>query len=191
VFVVVAPTHPLRPAVENTIRLAYRRDHGARLASFPSWLVANTDETGVIGAAALRFADDGFFSERYLDRPIEDLIARRAGTDADRSQLVEVGNLAAGRAGEIRVLVHGIVGLLYSQRMRWAFFTATARLRTLLSRAGIPLIELAAADPRRIDDAKAWGSYYQQDPRVVFVGGHMLAAALRPAQAAAERRNHA
>jgi Thermostable hemolysin len=124
-FEVIAPTHRLRPAVEATIRLAYQRAHGARLASFPSWLVANTDETGVIGAAALRFADDGFFSERYLDQPIEQLIARSAGTDADRAQLVEVGNLAAGRSGEIRVLVDGIIGLLYGQGMRWAFFTAT------------------------------------------------------------------
>jgi hypothetical protein len=190
-FEVIAPTHRLRPAVEATIRLAYQRAHGARLASFPSWLVANTDETGVIGAAALRFADDGFFSERYLDQPIEQLIARSAGTDADRAQLVEVGNLAAGRSGEIRVLVDGIIGLLYGQGMRWAFFTATARLRTLLRRAGIPLIELAAADPCRIDDATAWGSYYQQDPRVVFVGSHMLAAALRPISAPAQRREHA
>jgi hypothetical protein len=189
-FEVITPTHPRRKAVEATIRLAYQCDHGARLTSFPTWLVANTDETGVIGAAALRFAADGFFSELYLDKPIEQTIARWAGGIVDRGQLVEVGNLAAGRSGEIKVLIHGIIALLCSQDIRWAFFTATARLRNLLRRAGIPLIELASADPRRMD-AASWGSYYQQDPRVVLVGQHMLAASLQPISAAAERRRHA
>jgi hypothetical protein len=190
-FEVITPTHPRRKAVEATIRLAYQCDHGARLTSFPAWLVANIDETGVIGAAALRFAADGFFSELYLDKPIEQTIARWAGGAVDRAQLVEVGNLAAGRSGEIKVLIQGIIALLYSQDTRWAFFTATARLRNLLRRAGIPLIELASADPRRIDDAASWGSYYQEDPRVVLVGQHMLVASLQPISAAAERRRHA
>jgi hypothetical protein len=190
-FEIITPAHRLRPAVETTIRLAYQRHHGARLTSFPSWLVAASDESGVIGAAALRFAADGFFSEIYLDQPIERTIARCAGGIVDRAELVEIGNLAAGRAGALRGLVHGIIALLHEKDIRWAFFTATARLRTLLRRAGIPLIELAAADPRRLDDAASWGRYYDQDPRVVLVGRHMLAAALRSLPAACERRSHA
>jgi len=101
-----------------------------------------------------------------------------------------VGSLAAGRPGEIRDLVCGVIGFLRSRGTRWAFFTATARLRTFLRRAGMPLIELAAADPSRIAAAETWGRYYLQDPRVMLIGDAMLSAALAPA-AVAERRRHA
>jgi hypothetical protein len=190
-FEVITRTHRLRSAVETTIRLAYERHHGARLTSYPTLLVANCEEIGVIGAAALRFAVDGFFSEIYLDQPIEQAIARCAGSAAGRTELVEIGNLAAGRAGALSALVHGIIALLDGKDIGWAFFTATARLRTFLRRAGIPLIELAAADPRRLADAASWGRYYQQDPRVVLVGRHMLTAAVPPLPSACERRSHA
>jgi len=189
-FDVIDPKHPLRPVVEATIRSAYRREHGAELTSFPRWLVANTDEAGVICAASVRFAEDGFFSERYLDLPIEQLVARTTGTHPDRSVLAEVGSLAAGRPGEVRELVCGLIAFLRNRGTRWAFFTATARLRTFLRRAGMPLIELAAADPTRIDAAESWGRYYQQDPRVMLIGDSMLSAALAP-DTTAERRRHA
>jgi len=185
-FEVVDPKHRLRPLVEVTIRSAFRRGHGARLATLPRWLVANTDDDGVICAASLRFAEDGFFSERYLDQPVEDLIARHTGTHPDRAVMAEVGGLSAGRPGEVRDMVCGIVKFLQARGTGWAFFTATAKLRTYLRRTGIPLIDLAAADPARIEAVETWGSYYQQDPRVVAVSNDMLAAALR-----GERARHA
>ena len=104
---------------------------------------------------------------------------------------LQLNNPTVVAAFQAALIHQGIIALLYSQDTRWAFFTATARLRNLLRRAGIPLIELASADPRRIDDAASWGSYYQQDPRVVLVGQHMLVASLQPISAAAERRRHA
>ena len=188
-FEIVDPEHRLRPVVEATIRSAYQREHGADLTSFPHWLVANLDEAGVVCAASVRFAEDGFFSERYLDLPIEQLVARTTGTHPDRSVLAEVGSLAAGRPGEIRDLVCGVIAFLRSRGTRWAFFTATARLRTFLRRAGMPLIDLAPADPSRIAAAETWGRYYLQDPRVMLIGDAMLSAALAPP--AAERRRHA
>jgi len=185
-FEVVDLRHRLRPLVEVTIRSAFRRGHGARLASLPQWLVANTDADGVICAASLRFAEDGFFSERYLDQPIEELIARYTGMPTDRAALAEVGGLAAGRPGEVRDMVCGIVKFLQARGTGWAVFTATAKLRTYLRRIGIPLLDLAPADPARIEAVETWGRYYEQDPRVVAVGSDMLAAALRR-----ERVSHA
>ncbi len=184
-FEIVNHDHRLRPQVEATIHSAFRRDHGAQLSSLPRCLVANTDEAGVICAASLRFAEDGFFSERYLDLPIEELIGQITGTRPDRAALAEVGSLSAGRPGDVRTLVCAVIHFLAARGTRWAFFTATARLRTFLRRAGIPLIELAAADPARIESAASWGSYYRQDPRVMLVGDTMLSVIL------GERRRHA
>lgn len=182
-FEVVDPEHRLRPQVEATIRAAFRRGHGAHLATLPHWLVANCDADGISCAASLRFSTDGFFSEHYLDRPIEAVIADRTGALPDRGRVAEVGSLAAGRPGEVRDMVCGIVRMLQDRGMGWAFFTATARLRTYLRRAGIPLIDLAAADPARIEAAETWGTYYRQDPHVMLVGDAMLAAALHRAPA--------
>ena len=189
-FQVIDEGHQQRPLVEATIRTAFQRGHGAQLATLPRWLVANIDEAGVTCAASLRFAEDGFFSEKYLDRSIEDLIAQHTGIHPDRNDLAEVGGLSAGRVGEVRDMVCGVIKFLQARGTHWAFFTATARLRTYLRRAGIPLIELAAADPSRVDAVEAWGSYYQQDPRVMLVGKDMLCA-LRHAMKPNDQHRHA
>ncbi len=179
-FEVIPPTHSLRPQVEDAIRTAYRREHDARLGAFPWWLVAETCEEGVTCAASLRFADDGFFSEAYLDRPVEQAIGHCLGLRADRNALAEVGTLAAPRPGAVGPLVLGIITLLRARGTRWAIFTATARLRTLLRRTGIPLVELAKADPARVAGAESWGGYYRHDPRVMLVGDCMLVPAGEP-----------
>jgi hypothetical protein len=190
-FQVIDREHRLRPLVESTIRSAFRRDHGARLTTLPRWLVAKTDDAGVICAASLRFAEDGFFSEHYLDQPIEQLIAMHSGDHPSRAVLAEVGSLAAERPGEVREMIGGIIRFLQARGTRWAFFTATARLRTLLRRSGISLIELAPADPARIDFVETWGTYYLQDPRVVMASDEMLAATPRPVIGSIERYAHA
>jgi hypothetical protein len=191
-FAVILPDHPLRAETEAAIRAAYLREHEARLSVLPRTLVAEIDERGVACAASLRFAEDGFFSERYLDQPIESLVSRHSGTRADRNALAEVGSLAAVRPGLVRTLVGGVIEHLSQQGVRWAFFTATARLRILLRWSGIPLIELAGADPARVDNAQAWGGYYHHDPRVMLVGDYMLSPLLHPhATVVAARGHHA
>ncbi|HXP98354.1 MAG TPA: thermostable hemolysin, partial [Telmatospirillum sp.] len=128
-FEVVGPKHRLRPVVETCIRAAFRRDHGAQVGNLPRCLVADIDGARVTCAASLRFAEDGFFSERYLDEPIERLVTRHAGAPFDRTDVAEVGSLAAVQPGKVRDLVRGIIPFLQARDMHWAFFTATARLR--------------------------------------------------------------
>jgi hypothetical protein len=190
-FEVVDPKHRLRPVVETSIRAAFRRDHGAQVGRLPRCLVADIDGARVTCAASLRFAEDGFFSERYLDEPIERLIALHAGASFDRTDVVEVGSLGAVQPGKVRDLVRGIITFLQARDMHWAFFTATARLRIFLRRAGLPLIDLAPADPARIETAEMWGSYYQQIPKVMLVGDSMLPGVAPPIITLGERVIHA
>ena len=164
----------LRPTAEQAIRAIFDREHGATLHDFPPTLAAWLDGDEILATASLRFAKDGFFSECYLDMPVERLIERKAGIAVKRSEIVEVGSLAAPRPGATLGLVEAIIDACYEGGCRWAFFTATARLRALLRRSGVVQIELAPALPERVPAPETWGQYYLADPRVVAVGAHML-----------------
>jgi len=188
-FVIVDESHELRREVELSISRLFDREHGASLAVFPPTLVAWLAGGEVAAAASVRFAAEGFFSECYLDAPVEHLIGRKAGLAVGRSEVVEVGSLAAPHPGATLALVAAIIASCHEAGCRWAFFTATARLRALLRRSGILQIELAAAAPDRVASPEAWGRYYLGDPRVVAVGAHMLGG--RCALPAAVAASHA
>ncbi|WP_158240798.1 thermostable hemolysin [Telmatospirillum siberiense] len=180
-FEIIDPGHRMRPMVETCIRTAFLRDYDARLGPLPRCLVADTDGVRVTCAASVRFARDGFFSERYLDQPVEALIACHTGGSPDRRAIAEVGSLAANQPGKAESLIRDIGEFLRSRGIRWGFFTATARLRLFLGRAGISMTELAMADPARIEAAEMWGNYYRQFPKVMLVDDARLALAVSSA----------
>jgi len=189
---VIHEGHPLRAKTEQVIRDVYLREHGAKLDKLPQWLVAKTDAAGGIAcAASLRFSADGFFSDCYLDRPIEQVIGGHVGLTPNPTALVEVGSLVASHPGDIRLFIQEVIDLAKNLGMQWAFFTATARLRAFLRRGGLPLIELAVADPARVENLAMWGDYYRQDPRVMLVGKHMINMAYDPAPAVMKKQYHA
>ena len=99
---VIHNEHPLRSQTEAMIRDVYLREHGARIEKFPALLVVKSDTTGVVCAASLRFSADGFFSECYLDSPIEQVIGGHVGQAPNPTALVEVGSLVASHPGDIR-----------------------------------------------------------------------------------------
>jgi hypothetical protein len=99
--------------------------------------------------------------------------------------VAEVGSLAANAPGGVERLIFGLTAFLRARDIRWAFFTATARLRVFLGHAGIPMTALAPADPARIDTIERWGNYYQQFPKVMLVDETALAGS--PANLAGAR----
>ncbi len=165
----VPPSHPDRASVEAGIADAYRRVYGAQLGSFASVLVAAIGRSGPIAAAGLRFGREPFFSEIYLDRPVEIVIGAIAGENTTREHIVEISSLAAMQAGAALPFLNGIIDLCRSIGFEWAFFTATAPLRRLIARAGIVAVDLAPARRERIANPISWGTYYDHRPRVVAV----------------------
>ena len=98
------------------------------------------------GAIGYRGADEGrLFLENYLAAPVEDLIGLRAARPVARGEIVEVGNLAGIHCRAACRLVAALPPLLLSQGRRWIVFTATDTVRTVLTRLGAPLVELASA----------------------------------------------
>lgn len=173
--VLVPQLHPLRAGTEACIRTVYERAYGARDLTLPRMLIAWVGQDDrPLCAAGFRTAGDGFFSEIYLNTPIERALQRRTGRPVARSSIMEVTTLASRSAEASSAFVRQIAAFGKEAGFAWSFFTATLRLRQLLSDLGIPTFVLAEADPRRVPDPAQWGSYYSHAPHVCAVKGDWI-----------------
>ena len=170
---------PGRSAVESFIRRVFEARYGASLTSFAPVLVSLSDDTGIVAAAGYRRADGGaLFLERYLDAPVDALLAQQSAVAPARADIVEVGHLAATKAGEGRRLIAQLGPHLAAQGFQWVVSTLTEELRQLFLRIGVAPLALGQADPRALgDDAAAWGRYYAHRP--VVLAGHLPQALRR------------
>lgn len=175
------PASPGREEVERFIAEVYRDRFGADVRAFAPVLVCRRSPDGVLWAAAgYRPADAGaLFLERYLDMPVDQALA------TGRGEIVEVGHLAASRAGEGRRLILQLGRLLARSGFHWAVSTMTEELRHLFQRLGVAQRTLGVADPARLGaDAARWGGYYEHHPVVLAsaIGTALLAQATRGGQ---------
>jgi hypothetical protein len=162
--------HLLRPAAERLIAEVYARCYSARVPAFPEMLVTTMDSDGhPVCAAALRFATDGFFSECYLDAPIQTVLKQKVPLPLGRDRIFEVTSLASRTPHLAGSFLRAIVARGEDDGFEWAFFTATERLKSLLERMRLPLFYLAEADQSRVADPHAWGTYYKRRPGVYAV----------------------
>ena len=182
----ITPGHPLRPAASRLICAIYYLNYGARITAFPKTIIGLIDKKDKVHAAAgLRDASEPFFSEYYLDAPVEVMIGGLAKARIGRDAIVEVSSLAS-RTPAISVrFMTGLV--LYGEELGfdWAFFTATSRLEKLLRRMRLPLVTLGTASASRVPNPGMWGSYYETDPRVLAFGREQLMPFLRKQAASA------
>ena len=161
---------PGRHRVEAFIRAVYRERYGAELRHFAPVLVSLHDAHGDgVAAAGYRAAHTGaLFLERYLSGPVETLLPAPAGRWPVRERIVEVGHLAAVRAGEGRRLILLLGPHLAGQGFEWVVSTLTQELRNLFVRMGVAPLALGVADPGVLgDQAAQWGSYYDHRPLVL------------------------
>jgi len=185
--ILITKTHPKRAEAESLIAQVYAREYGAKVNNFADLLIALPGPDGALCAAAGLRIGGQFFSEIYLDRPIEAMLSDHWRPPATRDEIAEVTTLAATRAGTSRALFSGIVGYLEARNVRFAFFTVTERLHHMLKRIGIPAEELAQAQVARVPNAADWGRYYAHNPKVVAIHNafvSMPATAMRAKTAA-------
>jgi hypothetical protein len=160
---------PRRAQAEAFIGDIFRRHYGAEVRSFAPNLMLLEDSGRITAAAGWRCAgEDRLFLETYLDAPIETIVARLAGQPVRREAIVEVGNLAADRAGGSVDVILNLARHLDRLGYEWVAFTATSELISIFSRLGLPPLALSTADPERLGtEAADWGSYYESRPIVV------------------------
>ena len=165
------PSTPAQRAdLEGFIARRFERAYGASLTHFLPHLLGLHDAEGrwlaAIGYAGA--AEAPLFLEQYLDAPVEDILARKLGRPVARESVVEVGNLAAVRAGLARVLIPALAKRLRRHGFEVAVFTATRELRNAFGRLRLGPLVLAPADPARLREGAAdWGSYYAHAPTVM------------------------
>jgi len=158
-----------RADVERFIRAVFARRYGADVRHFAPTLISLQDRGEIVAAAGYRSAAEApLFLERYLPSPVEALIAPHAGSPPRRHSIVEVGHLAASRAGEGRRLIALMGSHLAAQDFVWVVGTITSDLRRLFKRFGVTPLALGAADPAALGPEVAnWGSYYEHQPMVL------------------------
>lgn len=169
---VVEAAGPERDELERFVSAAFLRKHEATVSTFMPTLLSFRDVAGELrGVIGLRGADGrALYLEQYLDQPVEAAIAAATGHSVERSQVVEVGNLAGANCRTALRMVALLPGQLMAGGYRWIVFTATSAVREILLGFGAPLVELARAEGARIaTGADDWGRYYESDPRV-FAG---------------------
>jgi hypothetical protein len=164
-----------RRSAEEFIKNTYAARYGARLETFPSRIIALLDHRDeILCAAGLRFLDDGFFSECYLDTPIEDVVSAISARAVNRSAIFEVTTLASRAPLATAEFIAAIGNFGEKAGFEWSFFTLTRRLHLMVSRLGIGPTLIAEADRRRIADSERWGSYYSCQPKVYAVASRRL-----------------
>jgi hypothetical protein len=159
---------PGRRAIEHFIREVYADRYEARLQSFAPLLVALEAEGVILAAAGYRPATQPLFLERYLHAPVDTVLRAMTPDAPPRTRIVEVGHLAAMRAGAGRVLMPLLGAHLADLGFEWVVSTATAELRNLFARMGLEPLVLGVADPTVLGaDVVQWGSYYTHRPLVL------------------------
>ncbi|AFI84802.1 thermostable hemolysin [Methylophaga nitratireducenticrescens] len=148
---------------------------GAEIHHFlPYFLVSHMDEAidSAIGFQPVQ--QQPLFLEQYLSQSVEHTL-KLHGVLTRRSDMVEIGNLAASFNSGSPILFILLTAVLAQANYKWVVFTATRQVRHLIARLQLSTIILGDADPQRlIDKTQQWGSYYQHQPMVL--AGHLATA---------------
>lgn len=166
------PCRDERRRVERFIEDTYAEAYGGQIHAHYPTLMSVQDEAGVLYAAVgfRHAAEAPLFLEQYLESPVEAVLAHAIGTHVDRVHVVEIGGLASSGQGATVFLFAAMACHLQKEGLRFAVATATDELRRIFHKAGLGALQIAKADPRRLEDGGgSWGAYYQTDP-VVLAG---------------------
>jgi hypothetical protein len=165
-----------REVTEYFIGDVYLSRYGAKIGAFPPLLIASIDDNGRVRCAAgLRTQHDPFFSEHYLDAPVDEILSALSGRTVKRDEIFEVSALASRDPHATAGFIEEIIAFGETSGFAWSFFTLTRRLGLMLERLGLAPAYLADADHRRIADFERWGTYYAGEPKVYAVANARLA----------------
>ena len=152
--------------VKDYVERRYRESFGATLRADYSNFLGRSAEADCCAALGFRRAGAvPLFLEAYLDAPIEVAASRALGRNVAREAIVEIGNFAADNALVMLGLWTEAANDL-GDASEVAVATLTSPLRQVFARIGIPIVEIAPANPARIGAGREWGDYYASAPMV-------------------------
>jgi len=170
-----------RAAVEAYIHDRFAGVHHAEVTHFLPNLISLRCGGEYSAAVGLAPAGNGnVFAEQYLAAPVEQVISEKLGLQVARNQIVEIGNLVSTWKGSSLLLFIVIGEVMERLGYHYVLFTGTREVKALLARLRYSPIVLADADPSVLPDGGAsWGSYYSNNPQVMFGDNRPAIAAAR------------
>ena len=161
---------PARVGTEEYIAKKYLEIHDAHLTHFLPLLLSVSHNDAMMGAVGLGPGQyRPMFLEQYLDTPIEQKLAAFTNQPFDRDSVVEIGNLAVSHQGFSTILFIVMAMALREAGYQWMAFTITTQVEKIIARLGFRPTYLIDADPRYLGQhGSDWGSYYQNQPKVMF-----------------------
>ncbi|MCP3849789.1 MAG: thermostable hemolysin [Gammaproteobacteria bacterium] len=159
--------HLTESFIHDIFHLYYRADIQHFL---PFLLKINNNKTQIIAALGFRPAyDAALFLERYLQKPIEQVLSGTYKQPIDRKDVVEIGNFAIGERGAARTLIVALTGFLFAAQYKWCAFSISTPLINSFRKMGIELETLAPANNDFMSqyEKDSWGKYYEQKPLVM------------------------
>ena len=168
-----------RHVIESCVAQKFEHQFSAQLSHFLPYLLSLRDSDQLGAIVGMQPAGQGtLFLEQYLDSCVEQAVAEKFQTPVDRSQIVEIGNLAAVQPGAVYIIFAVLASVLHEAGFKWVVCTATPQVESLLSNMQFPYEHICNADPARLEDnASDWGEYYSTRPRVI--AGNVEEAARR------------
>jgi len=152
------------------IEKVYDSQYGAVIPAHADEMILVANQEGkIIAATGLREATDDFFSQVYLNTPVEAAISKSLKRPVKRTEILEVVTLATATPVAILPLFAAVVAEGQARGKTYCMFTATSRLRQIFRKLKMELLELAPADPARLDNAGDWGRYYATNPVVCAI----------------------
>lgn len=159
-----------RPVIEHYISARFYESYQAEITSFLPYLLSTHNDNKLSAALGFQPANETspLFLETYLDDEIQVVISAMTGQIVARDKIAEIGNLTSSRRGSSQMLFILIAAILHEAGFDWVVFTATKQVQQILDKLNLHTIQLCEADPRRLaDHGQSWGSYYNNNPKVL------------------------
>ncbi|WP_414828873.1 thermostable hemolysin [Alteromonas sp. H39] len=155
-----------RNTLEAFIHEGFSKAYGAQVRDFLPVLVG-VGRGKPEAALGIRKGTSPLFVEQYLSAPLETVLEQHA-LSVPRKHIAEIGNLYSASPRFTIPLLLATAMAMCEQGVAVLVFSATDKLRQLLSKNGVKLSVLAKADPSRLAPSQSqWGRYYDSQPQVV------------------------
>ena len=162
-----------RSDMQQFISHNFYQAYKAQVDHFADLLIgckSNEDHHWMATFGMSNLADKKAYLEQYLDQPIESHIAFMTGQKVERSEIFELGNLAADYPGATRRLIKKMTSMIYNQGGRWVVFTANNLVLNAFHKLDLNPQVISEADPDLLPNQGInWGKCYETKPQVMFI----------------------
>ena len=172
----VQPWSHDRKEVEQFTHDIYALRYKADISQFLPHMVAmrHSESKQLVASAGFQTTHSDtdnktLFLEQYLDFPIEKAASAVGRRRFQRSDFVEVGNLAGAITGAGHLITLTLAEYLTKQGYDWIAFTLTRNMVRAFESLKLQPISLVGASEERVsDDRTTWGSYFNTRPEVMI-----------------------